>query len=188
MPPRIAPHQIIILPVIKDDNEAKVEAFCLKLRDDLKAQGFRVKYDNRDMRTPDKMWDAVKRGVPLRVEIGEREVDAGQLTHVRRDIGRDSKTTVSVEQFGQDVQGILDDIHDNMLARVRKFRDENIVDVSTVSEIKEFYAADNIGFVKAPVEILEDSNLDAVMTEFGLSTRNMPFDDNGKKVLIAKAY
>ncbi len=159
MPPRIAPHQIIILPVIKDDNEAKIEAYCLKLRDDLKAKGFRVKYDNRDMRTPDKMWDAVKRGVPIRVEIGEREVDGNELTHVRRDIGRDSKTTVSADQFINDAQRILDDIHDNMLARVRKFRDDNTKDVTSVAEIEEFYKADKIGFVKAPIKILEDSNL-----------------------------
>lgn len=188
MPPRIAPHQIVILPVIKGDNETKIETYCLKLRDDLKKQGFRVKYDNRDMRTPDKMWDAVKRGIPLRVEIGEREVDANELTHVRRDIGRDSKTTVTSEDFVAQVQGILDDIHDNMLLRVRKFRDENTIEVKSVADIEAFYKTGKIGFVKAPVEILEDSTLEVVMKEYSLSTRNMPFSDNGKKVLIAKAY
>lgn len=188
MPPRIAPQQIIILPVVKEDTEEKVFAFCEKLEKQLKEQGFRVKFDKRDMRSADKMWDAVKKGVPLRVEVGGREVENGELTFVRRDIGRESKKTVPVDEFLGQAQGVLDEIHDSLLARQRKFRDDNTHDVKTVAEIKEFYSADKIGFVRAPVEILSDGGLEAVMTEHGLSTRNMPFDGDGKKVLIAKAY
>ena len=63
------------------------------------------------------------------------------------------------------------------------------MDVNTVAEVNEFYSnADNIGFVKAPIEILKDKDLKKVMGEHSLSTRNMPFEDEGKKVLIAKAY
>lgn len=188
MPPRIAPQQIIILPVIKDDTAEAVEAFCDKIGVDLKAKGFRIKVDKREMRTPDKMWDAVKKGVPLRVEIGAREMEAGELTYVRRDIGRDSKTTLKVEDFLIQAQSVLDDIHDAMLARTRKFRDENTHDVKTVDDISSFFKAGKIGFVKAPVEILNDPKLEAVMTEYGLTTRNMPFIDKGKTVLLAKAY
>lgn len=188
MPPRIAPQQIIILPVIKEDTEEKVFAFCEKLEKDLKQKGFRVKFDKRDLRTADKMWDAVKKGIPLRVEVGGREVDNGELTFVRRDIGRDSKTTVPVDGFMKKAQGVMDEIHDNMLAKQRKFRDDNTHDVKTVAEIKEFYDAGKIGFVKAPVSLLSDAALKEVMSEHSLSTRNMPFEDNGEKVLIAKAY
>ncbi len=188
MPPRIAPQQIIILPVTKDDNADAVEDFCAKIAADLKAKGFRVKLDNRDMRTPDKMWDAVKKGVPIRVEVGGREMEAGQLTYVRRDIGRDSKTTLTVDEFVDQAEGILNAIHDNMLARVRKFRDDNTHDVSSVSEIEEFFKQGKIGFVRADVSILEDAALEKVMKEYALTTRNMPNADNGKKVLIAKAY
>jgi prolyl-tRNA synthetase len=188
MPPRIAPQQIIILPVVKEDTEDKVFAFCEKLQKELKEQGFRVKFDKRDLRTADKMWDAVKKGVPLRVEVGGREVDAGQLTYVRRDIGKESKTTLGVEEFMSKAQGILDDIHDNMLANQRKFRDDNTHEVSSVTDIDEFYKAGKIGFVKVPVSLLKEEGLDKIMTDHGLSTRNMPFDDNGEKVLIAKAY
>ena len=125
MPPRIAPQQIIILPVVKGDTEDKVFAFCEKLEKDLKQKGFRVKFDKRDLRTGDKMWDAVKKGIPLRVEVGEREIDNGELTFVRRDIGRDSKETVSIDEFMNKAQSVMDDIHDNMLAKQRKFRDDN---------------------------------------------------------------
>ncbi|NCO03284.1 MAG: proline--tRNA ligase [Alphaproteobacteria bacterium] len=188
MPPRIAPQQIIILPVVKDDTADAVEAFCAKLADDLKAKGFRVKLDNRDMRTPDKMWDAVKKGIPIRVEVGAREMEAGQLTYVRRDIGRDSKTTLSVDEFMNKAQSVLDDIHDSMLERTRQFRDENTYDVTNIAEIDAFFKSGKIGFVRAPVSILEDKALEKVMSDYSLSTRNMPIADHGEKVLIAKAY
>ena len=62
----------------------------------LKSLGLKVRVDRRDMRTPDKMWDAIKKGIPLRVEIGGREMDNGEVTSVRRDIGRESKQTIAV--------------------------------------------------------------------------------------------
>ena len=188
MPPRIAPYQVIILPVIKEDTAEAVEAFCQKIADDLKAQGVRVKLDNRDLRTPDKMWDAVKKGVPIRVEVGAREMEAGQLTYVRRDIGRESKTTLDVAEFSGQVETILDDIHDTMLERTRKFRDDNTHDVQSVAEIEDFYKAGKLGFVRAPVSILEDADIERVKSEYALTARNMPLSDNGEKVLIAKAY
>ena len=188
MPPRIAPHQIVILPVVKEDTRDKVEAYCEKLREQLKEKGFRVKLDNRDMRTPDKMWDAVKCGIPLRVEVGGREVDDNQLTFVRRDLGKASKTTVNVDEFLDKAESVLDDIHNDMLQRVRDFRDENTHDGESVDDVRDFFSSDKAGFIRVPTSLLEDSKLNEVMNEFSLTTRNMPFSDEGKKVLIAKAY
>jgi prolyl-tRNA synthetase len=139
------------------------------------------------MRTPDKMWDAIKKGIPLRVEIGAREMEAGQVTTVRRDIGRDSKQTITAEQFSTDAQGMLDTIHGDMLAKSRAFRDENTHDANNVAEIEAFFAEDKIGFVKAPLAVLDDPALEGVMKKHSLSTRNMPFSDDDT-VLIAKAY
>lgn len=188
MPPRIAPQQVVILPMTKDDNAEAVMAFANKVRDQLKAKGLRVLLDEREMRTPDKMWDAVKKGIPLRVEIGGREAEAEQVTTVRRDLGRESKTTLGVDEFISSVQDTLDAIHDEMLSRSRSFRDENTHEGSSVSDVKEFFAAGKIGFIKVPVALLEDTALEAVMKEYSLSTRCMPFADDGQKVIIAKAY
>jgi prolyl-tRNA synthetase len=188
MPPRLAPKQVVVLPMTKDDGTAEqVMAFAQKVAADLKRQGIRVLLDDREMRTPDKMWDAIKKGIPLRVEIGAREMEAEQVTTVRRDIGRDSKQTISAEQFSGDAQGMLDQIHDDMLARSRKFRDKNTHDGQSVADIEVFFAAEKIGFIKVPVAVLEDGALEAVMKKYSLSTRNMPFSDDGT-VLIAKAY
>ena len=188
MPPRIAPEQIIILPVVKEDTKEAVEKYCDQIAVALKERGLRVKVDHRDLRTPDKMWDAVKKGIPIRVEVGGREMEAGELTFVRRDIGRDSKKTVKREEFIDQALAVLDEIHDSMLERTRKFRDDNTHDVNSVQDIEDFFKAGKIGFVKASVSILKDDKLEVVMKEYALSTRNMPFADKGEKVLIAKAY
>jgi len=189
MPPRIAPQQVVILPVIKDDGQAaQINEFCDKVVAGLKEKGIKAKVDARDMRTPDKMWDAIKKGIPLRVEVGGREMEAGEVTCVRRDIGRESKQTLPLEKFLSEAQGLLDAMHDDMLARSRAFRDEHTVDGSNAADVHHFFSSGSIGFVKVPVEILKDEELQAVMKEFSLSTRNMPFADEGRKVLIARAY
>lgn len=189
MPPRVAPQQVVILPVIKDqDADRGIVDFVEKVAKDLKALGLRVQVDTREMRTPDKMWDAVKKGIPLRVEIGAREMEAGELTFVRRDIGRASKETVPVALFMERVERILDNIHETMLERARTYRDAHIVEGSSVTDIQVFFAKDGEGLVKVPVAVLDDPELEEVMRDFSLSTRCMPFADNGEKVLIGKAY
>ncbi len=189
MPPRVAPVQVIVLPVIKDEAGAgALMDFCNKIADDLKKAGVAVKVDSRDMRTPDKMWEAVKKGIPVRVEVGQREMEANSVTFVRRDLGKDSKTTCTVPEFLAKVSGVLDDVHNGLLSRNRKFRDDNTFDGKGVSDIKDFFAAGKMGFVRVPVETLKDEALEKVKDEFKLSTRCMPFEDEGKKVLIAKSY
>jgi prolyl-tRNA synthetase len=189
MPPRVAPHQVVILPFLKGDGPHDVimnhaNDVAAKLR----AQGVRVLIDERDMRAPDKMWDAVKKGVPVRVEIGEKEAEAGVVTHVRRDLGRDSKTIASVDEFVGGVQAMLDDIHDTMLAKARDFMYGNMVDAADVAAVKALYEGGHTGFARVDTALLQDDALQAVMDKFKLSSRCMPLADKGAKVLIGKAY
>ena len=188
MPPRLASNQVVILPMVKDDNAESVMSFANKVASALKEKGIRVLLDEREMRTPDKMWDAIKKGIPLRIEIGSREAEAEQVTCVRRDIGRDSKETLSIDEFINKAQSLLDAVHDELLSRSRNFRDTNTHDGNSVSDVKNFFASNRVGFVKVPVSLLEDPSLEAVMKEYSLSSRCKPFADGGEKVLIAKAY
>lgn len=189
MPPRIAPHQVVILPVLKDEAATlKIMEYCAKIADDLKAKGIRAKIDERDLRTSDKMWDAVKKGIPVRVEVGQREMEDGQVTFVRRDIGRDSKKTVTADEFVSGVSGVLDDIHDAMLAKSRAFRDANVFEGKLLSDVNDFFASGKPGFIKVPADVLKDANLENVFKEHGLTSRCMPFADDGQTVIIGKAY
>ncbi len=189
VPPRIAPHQVVIIPVVRDDSRAEdINAYADKVVAELKAQGIRVKVDDREMRVPDKMWDSIKKGVPLRVEIGEREMDAGTLTHVRRDIGRDSKETCAVDEFVEKVSSILDSIHDGLFKRARDFRDSHIYDMSSLDEMRDFFKKGNIGFVRVDTKLLEQPAFEALKKEYSLTPRCMPFEDNGDKVYVGKSY
>ncbi|MCB9983076.1 MAG: proline--tRNA ligase [Rhodospirillales bacterium] len=189
MPPRIAPQQVVILPVLKGDNDAGIMAYCSEIAAQLKEKGIRAKVDEREMRTPDKMWDAIKKGIPLRVEVGGREMEEGVVTYVRRDLGRESKTTQAREEFVAGAIGVLDAIHDDMLARVRSFRDVNTHEGQSLGDvIAHFDKNKGTGFMKVPVAVLKDSAFAAVTKDLSLTTRCMPFVDDGQTVLIAKAY
>lgn len=186
-PPRVAPYQVAIIPVIKDDGAAVMEA-CKKLALRLKEKGIRAFLDESDRRTPDKMWDSIKKGIPLRIEIGQREVDEGVLTHVRRDIGRDSKATCPVDEFVSKAQAILDEIQAALLARAEEFMRARIFDVKSAAEAREFFAADKIGFVRMDAKLLDDPALDAVRKEFSVTPRCLPFEDEGQKVVMGRSY
>lgn len=188
MPPKVAPIQVQIIPVIRDDADAALIEYCREVQKKLKSIGIRAKVDESEARTPDKMWGCVKKGVPLRVEIGGREMAEGKLTHVRRDVGKDSKATVSVDEFIGSAQSILDDIQKALFDRAKKFRDENTFDLDGLAAVKEFYTAGKIGFAKIDTDLLSADEWPAIQDEFKLTTRCMPFENGGKKVLIAKAY
>mgnify|MGYP001617800013 FL=1 len=187
MPPKVAPYQVAILPVVKDD-PTPVFAVCEKLASQLKAKGIRVHLDMSDRRTPDKMWDAIKKGIPLRVEIGAREAEAGQVTHVRRDIGKDSKETCGAEEFVNKAQGLLEAIQKGLLVRAQAFQNSHIFDVKSVGEVREFYKADKTGFVRMDTALLSDPGFEAVKKEFSLTPRCLPFADEGRKVIVGKSY
>ncbi len=189
MPPRVAPHQVAIIPVLRDDSSrGTVIEFCRKLKEQLKAKGIRAFLDESDARTPDKMWGSIKKGIPLRVEVGAREVEEGTVTWVRRDIGRDSKTSGSVEEFVAKAQGVLDEIHDALYKRAEDFTNSNITEVKNVDEMKAFFAGNGFGFVRGDASLLQDPGFAAIQKEFSITPRCLPFEDEGRKVIVGKSY
>lgn len=189
MPPRVAPVQVTIIPVVKGDtDEAKLFAYADDVASKMRLNGIRVEVDKSAESTPNKMWDCIKKGVPLRVEIGEREMDAGEVTHVRRDIGRDSKETCGADELIGKVQSVLDAIQDNMYAQAKAFLDSHIFEKSSVAEMREFFAKGEIGYCKIDSSLWGTDEFNAVCDEFSLTPRCMPLADGGKKVLVGKAY
>ena len=189
VPPKIAPHQIALLPILRgDDGNAEIIEYCQKIESALKAKGIKVHFDKSDERASNKMWGAIKKGVPLRVEVGKRDMDEGALTHTRRDLGRESQTTCAVDTFVDQVEDILDQIQSSMLEKATSFQNENIFEVSSGKDVDDFYKADRLGFVKADVSLLEDSSYEPVKKQYSLSSRCLPFEDEGSKVVIGKSY
>jgi prolyl-tRNA synthetase len=192
MPPRIAPYQVVIIPVVKGDNEDKVMAYAKALEQDIKKAGFRVKLDAREERSSNKMWDAIKKGVPVRVEVGGNEVDAGQVTSVRRDLGRESKQTLAQSEFISALQAVLDDVHDTMFNRAKLFMESHIFDVTSIDEVDAFFEGKDsrgtVGFVKMDAALLEDPDFEKVKKKHAITPRCLPLCENGKTVIVGKSY
>lgn len=140
LPPKLAPYQAVIVPIWrKEQEQVLVTESAIALERELKAAGVRAKLDLRDNYSPGfKFNDWEMRGVPLRIEIGPRDVQNGQLVLARRDIpGRDGKRSIERAGAAATVQQALTEIQANLLARATAFRDANIVDVSSYGELKE---------------------------------------------------
>lgn len=188
MPPRVAPYQVIIIPVVKGDNEDQVMSYCADIEQKIKAAGFSVKFDRRDDRSSNKMWDAIKKGVPLRVEVGGNEVEAGQLTSTRRDLGRESKATLSVDDFISSLQNTLDDIHKAMFDKAKAFMEERIFDMDNLSDVDAFFKAKREGFIRMDVSLMDDVKFEHIKKNYAVTPRCIPFADKGEKVIIGKSY
>ena len=142
MPPKIAPTQVIIIP-IQQQKEGILDA-AYALRDRL--SGFRVKVDDTDKSPGWKFSECEMRGIPLRVEIGPKDLAANQAVLVRRDTHE--KTTVSLDNLEEEVSRMLDTIQNDMLERARAHRDSHTSQAVTWDEFVE--TVDNKpGFVKA---------------------------------------
>jgi len=138
LPPRLAPHQVVIVPIHRNDVErsAVQEAVARVAR---QLSDYRVRVDDRDGLTPGfKFNDAEMRGVPLRVEIGPKDVAQGTVTLARRDRpGKEGKSAVPQEALERRVGEVLDDIHRSLLERARAFQKENTHEPRTYDEFKE---------------------------------------------------
>lgn len=148
LPPRLAPYQVVVVPIYRKDEEREVVLTAVShLKQTLIAAGIRVHVDNRDHLTPGfKFNDWELRGVPVRIEIGPRDVANNSVALARRDVpGREGKRFVSQDGLAQTVQQLLDDIQANLLARATKFRDDNTHDVTNYDE---FQTAVQTGFAK----------------------------------------
>ncbi len=134
LPPEIAPIQIVIVPIVSKNKEEVLEE-ARKIRDEL-APHFRVHLDDRDNYTPGyKFYDWELRGVPLRLEIGPRDMEKGQVVLVRRDTRE--KLFVSREEYIQRISQLLRDIQESMLARAEEEMNEKIKRVNSLEEVRE---------------------------------------------------
>jgi prolyl-tRNA synthetase len=138
LPPRLAPYQIVIVPIFRDDAEkSQVMPVVERLRQELSR--FRVQVDTRENLTPGfKYNDWEMRGVPLRIEVGPKDVQKGTVALARRDRpGKAGKSFVPQENIAAQVETLLEEIQAALLERATAYRDANIHDPKDYEELKE---------------------------------------------------
>jgi prolyl-tRNA synthetase len=148
VPPRIAPIQVVIVPIFRDaDGRAKVEAFIGSWAPELKATGIRHRVDWRDERPGDKYAHWELKGVPLRLNVGARDADAGQVEMVDR-LSR-QRVSVPVSGIAGRLKDELDAFQKKLFDRAHEFRKENTYELSTLDEVVAHFKARG-GFVWVP--------------------------------------
>lgn len=135
LPPEIATNQVVIIPVLAKGATEKVSTAARELNDELRHAGIRVHLDERDVRPGVKYFDWELRGVPLRLELGMKDIEKGVVTFVRRDTGQ--KLLKPRESVTSEVSKILDLISVEMLARAQKEMNEGIVTVESLENLPE---------------------------------------------------
>lgn len=184
LPPRLAPVQVIMIPVGPPKFRDKVMARFDPLFDALKAAGVRVKSDLREETPGWKFNEWEMRGVPLRVELGPRDVDNNQCLMVRRDTGE--KIPVPLDEAVERAQALLEEIQRNMYEKARAFRDAHShLHVSTLEELKAHIvrceeSGEIPGFVLAGWCGSDECEA-KVKEETKFTSRNIPFDPPARK-------
>ncbi len=167
LPPRIAPVQVAIIPIQQRKEGVLEKAFELKEI----LSNYRVKVDDSDKSPGWKFSEQEMRGIPLRVEIGPKDIEAGQAVIVRRDTRE--KYVVAFDGLEAKVGELLDQIHDDMLEKARKHRDSHTSTAVTYEEFKD--AVENKpGFIKA-MWCGDQACEDKIKEETSATSRCIPF-------------
>ncbi|KAL8519291.1 hypothetical protein ACS0TY_010289 [Phlomoides rotata] len=179
LPPNLAPIQVIVVPIWKKaDERAGVLDAASSVKQTLEAAGIKIKIDDSEQRTPGwkfNFWEM--KGVPLRIEIGPRDVSSGTVVVSRRDIpGKQGKVFgISMEPstLVAYVKGKLNEVQSSLLERAVSFRDSNIVDVSSYAELKEVIGQGK--WARGPWSASDAEEL-KVKEETGATIRCFPFE------------
>lgn len=148
LPPKIAPLQVVIVPIYKgDEQKAKVDAKAKEIMDNLKNLGVRVKYDDSDNARPGwKFAEHELKGVPVRLALGTRDLEKNEIEVARRDTKE--KKIVALDGIAQYVDGLLLDIQHGLFNKAKAYRDEHITKAGTWEEFEKLLD-DKGGFISA---------------------------------------
>ena len=151
LPPRIAPTHIVILPITpKEDTRAKVLEACDALALQLRGKRYvdlplEVEVDKRELGGGVKNWEWIKKGVPVRVEIGPRDLEKNSVAVSRRDHPVKQKESVSIQEFAATAPELLLSIQQNLYDRAKQFRDEHTRKIDSRDEFYAFFTPQNAG-------------------------------------------
>jgi len=187
LPPRIAPYQVVIIPIPRGNWRETVLPRAQAIRDELVARGVRVMLDDRDTQTPGWKYNEWElRGVPLRLEIGPKDIEKSQVMLARRDTRE--KSSAAMDGLSSHVVGMLDSIQEALFARAVAFREEHTTHTDSYDEFKQIMEG-RPGFVVSPWcgSAMCEAQIKA---ETQATIRNLPFTGitaAGKKCLKCDA-
>jgi len=147
LPPRLAPAHVVIMPVaFKAENPQAVFDWCRALAAELRripyhGRMIEVEVDERDIRGGDKAWSWVKKGVPIRLEVGPRDIAADSVFMARRDRAAGEKTAIPRAKFVAEVAAMLDEMQQGLYARALAFRGAHMQNIDDEASFREYFTA-----------------------------------------------
>jgi len=213
LPPKLAPSQVAILPVIQQpETKGQILEYCHSLASELEKliynnYSISVEVDDRDMRGGEKFWDWIKKGVPIRIEIGPREVESDTVSFSRRDMEHRNRKTISRTEFIHGVTDELEVIQKFLYDRALKFRDEFMMKLDSKDDFYDFFTPKNLekpeihgGFALSHWNGKQDVE-EKIKNDLNVTIRSIPLEwksEKGKciftgepstqRVIFAKAY
>lgn len=202
MPPRLAPSHVVILPIHRNEDEKdSVMTYCKELGDKLKLQTYHersveVVLDDSDLNAGEKSWNWIKKGIPVIVEIGPRDMTSDSVFVCRRDVGRSGRFGANKDKFVDGISDLLDEIQDSLLKRAKDLRDSNTREIDEWDEFVSFFTPERKkrpeihgGFAMS--HWCESSDCeDKVNAELSVTIRCIPFDrkesGDGKCIVCGK--
>ncbi len=179
LPPKIAPVQIVIVPIFKEDNKSKVLEFSEKIYNALK-DDFKIFFDDRENYTPGwKFNESELKGYPLRLEIGIKEVEDNIVTVFKRNTFE--KLKVNVDVLKSKIKTLLDDIQKELFENAKKLLYDNIVKVDSLDEFES--ALKNNKLIYAGFCGSEECE-SKIKEQFSITSRVIPFDSEEKNCIV----
>jgi prolyl-tRNA synthetase len=206
LPPKIAPLHIVILPILhKVENKEDILQFCDNLREQLQSISYhgaplKVEIDQRDIAGGEKAWSWVKKGVPIRIEVGKKELAQAQVFVGLRTAAYNDKTALAVDDFLTNVCSQLDEMQALLLQRARAYREQNTEVINSKQAFYDYFNNDG-GFALAHFN--GDPKIEEqIKKDLSVTVRCIPITDIGdgpghcifsgelsaKRVVFAKAY
>lgn len=197
LPPALAPIQVVIIPIGKEAQMPMLDEKAAELGAKLKALGISVKYDNADNKRPGfKFADYELKGVPVRVVLGARDLEKGEVEIMRRDTLE--KQNVGLEGLDGYIKNLLDEIQQNIFKKAKDYRDSRIYECDNYEEFKDrvkdggFFLCHWDGTVETEAKIKEDTNATIRCVPFDVEQTPGVDMVSGKpakyRVLIARSY
>lgn len=206
LPPKLAPSHIVILPVIhKEEDRANILAYCQQLATELRQLQYHnrkisVEIDTRELPGGEKAWSWVKKGVPIRLEIGNKECTGNTVFMGRRDKDYKDRKIVARQEFIATVVSELDEMQANLLAKATAFQKENTVVIENKDDFYKFFEGEGSGFALAHWN--GNREVEAkIKQDLSVTIRCIPSEDKSQpgtciftgepskqRVIFAKAY